>query len=85
MERFYGYCVRVRGLNPDQLGLNLLTDLSLVRDYLEWRLGRYGDAVPGLTRTAMNFIALVKKLYRRYLPVIGLQGDLEGLRELEKD
>ncbi|BCP99213.1 hypothetical protein TthHB5002_c23160 (plasmid) [Thermus thermophilus] len=84
MERFYGYCVRVRGLNPDQLGLNLLTDLSLVRDYLEWRLGRYGDAVPGLTRTAMNFIALVKKLYRRYLPVIGLQGDLEGLRELEK-
>ena len=84
MERFYGYCVRVRGLNPDQLGLNLLTDLSLVRDYLEWRLGRYGDAVPGLTRTAMDFIALVKKLYRRYLPVIGLQGDLEGLRELEK-
>lgn len=83
MEQFYGYCVRVRGLNPDQLGLGLLTDLSLVRGYLGWRLKKYGN-VSGLTETAMDFIALVKKLYRRYLPVIGLQGDLEGLRELEK-
>ncbi|RTH03302.1 hypothetical protein CSW50_05495 [Thermus scotoductus] len=84
MQKFYGYCVRVRGLDPDHLGLNLLTDLSLVRDYLGWRVDRYGDAVPGLTRTEILFIALVKKLHRRYLPVIGLQGDLEGLRELEK-
>lgn len=84
MQKFYGYCVRVRGLDPDHLGLNLLTDLSLVRDYLGWRVDRYGDAVPGLTRTEIIFIALVKKLHRRYLPVIGLQGDLEGLRELEK-
>lgn len=83
MEQFYGYCVRVRGLNPDQLGLGLLTDLSLVRGYLGWRLKKYGN-VSGLTETAMNFIALVKKLYRRYLPTINLQVNLEGLRELEK-
>ncbi len=83
MEQFYGYCVRVRGLNPDHLGLDLLTDLSLVRGYLGWRLKKYGN-VSGLTETAMDFIALVKKLHRRYLPVINLQGDLEGLRELEK-
>lgn len=84
LERFYGYCVNVRGLDPDRLGLGLLTDLSLVGDYLGWRVDRYGEEVPGLTRTESNFIALVKKFFRQYLPVVGLQGDLEELRQLEK-
>lgn len=84
LEFFYGYCVNVRGMSPDALGLRLLTDLGLVEEYLLWRVSRYEGDVPGLTRTDVAFLNLVKKFYRNYFKGIGLDADLERLRGLEE-
>ncbi|MGC8905295.1 helix-turn-helix domain-containing protein [Thermus sp.] len=84
LELFYGYCVNVRSMSPGALGFHLLTDVKLLNDYLEWRIERYEGNIPGLTSTDVAFINLVKKFYRNYVKAIGLNADLEGLRELEE-
>ncbi len=85
IEQFYGYCHKERGLNGNALSLALLTDLELVHSYLEWRVNRYKDEdLPPITRSEYMFIALVKKLHRGYLRVLGLGVDPDGVKELER-
>jgi transcriptional regulator with XRE-family HTH domain len=84
LELFYGYCVKERGVDPGELGFSLLTDVRLVEDYLRWRMRRYKGNVPRLTGTDVGFINLVKKFYRNYAKAIGLNADLEALRDLEE-
>jgi len=83
IERFYGYCHKVRGLDSNALSLALLTDLELVHSYLTWRVNRYED-VPPVTRSEYMFIALVKKLHRGYLHALGLGVDPDGVKNLER-
>ena len=85
IERFYGYCHKVRGLDSDALGLALLTDLELVHSYLEWRVNRYKDEdLPSVTQSELGFITLVKKFHRGYLRALGLGVDPDGVKELER-
>jgi len=85
IERFYGYCVKEQGLDSSSLSLALLTDLELVRSYLEWRLNRYkGMDLPPISRSEFAFIALVKKFHRGYLSDLGFEVNPDGVRELER-
>jgi len=85
IEQFYGYCHNVRGLAKSTLGLDLLTDLTLVHSYLEWRVNRYKDEdLPPVTQSELDFITLVKKFHRGYLRALGLRVDPDGVKELEK-
>ena len=85
IEQFYGYCYNERGLDSDALSLALLTDLELVRSYLEWRVNRYKEEdLPPVTRSEFMFIALVKKLHRGYLRALGLGVDPDGVKKLEQ-
>ena len=85
IERFYGYCHKVRGLDSDALGLALLTDLELVHSYLEWRVNRYKDEdLPPVTQSELGFITLVKKFHRGYLRALGLGVDPDGVKGLER-
>ena len=85
IEQLYGYCHNERGLDSNALSLALLTDLELVRSYLEWRVNRYKDKdLPPITRSEYMFIALVKKLHRGYLRALGLGVNPDGVKELER-
>jgi len=85
IEQFYGYCVKVRGLDSGTLSLALLTDLELVRSYLEWRLNRYkGMDLPPISQSELTFIALVKKFHRGYFSDLGFEVNLDGVKELER-
>jgi len=86
IEQFYGYCRKERGLDGEALSLALLTDLELVRSYLEWRVNRYknNEDLPPITRSEYMFIALVKKLHRGYLRALGLGVNPDGVKKLER-
>ncbi len=85
IELFYGYCCNQQGLDSNALSLALLTDLELVHSYLEWRVNRYtGEDIPPVTKSELDFIALVKKFHRGYLRVLGLGVDPDRVRELEQ-